>query len=134
MSVQDKMSELGETLQAIKDNFAERPKIRIDHIVIYREFDTDPDTTIDRQERGQWCFYGIYAVAVVKYSNDGGKTYRLESLRSGGIWGVESDSGAEEIASMEKDELSDLRDHLTTFGVDVADFDDKVAIAQHMEK
>ena len=67
---------------------------------------------------GKWWAVGICAEAVVSYEI-GNKCRRLETLISSGLWGIESDSDASYLASVEQDELADLREHLKVFGVDV---------------
>ncbi|MCK9569035.1 hypothetical protein M0R72_08845 [Candidatus Pacearchaeota archaeon] len=79
-------------------------------------------------------YYGIYAVAVVKYSNDGGRTWRMESLKSGGIWVIASDWDSDSIGAIEQEELDDLRDHLITFGAVTSDFDEHAKHAQHVRE
>lgn len=83
--------------------------------------------------RGEWYFLGIYAHAVVSYDIGQG-CRRMESMRSGGLWGIESDYPVDEIASVERDELADLRRHLETFGVDCSNFDELAAKAERREK
>ena len=39
---------------------------------------------------------------------------------SGGLWGIESDSGDEYIKEVEEQEFYDLKDHLAAFGIDVS--------------
>ena len=43
-------------------------------------------------DRGEWCYLGIMAKAVVSIPCNG-NSRRLETLTSGGLWGIESDSG-----------------------------------------
>ena len=71
--------------------------------------------------RCDWYFIGIMAEAVVSYPINGGGR-RLETLSSGGLWGIESDSG-DYLKEVEQQELNDLKDHLKQFGVDVSHFD-----------
>lgn len=58
---------------------------------------------------------GCRAIATVSYSIGGGSR-RLETLTSGGLWGI---CGADEKYrhSVELDELSDLAGHLAHFGI-----------------
>ena len=69
----------------------------------------------------QWCCIGIVAEATVSYHKGAGCS-RLETLSSGGLWGVESDSG-DYLDTIADDELEDLRDHLKEFGISCADED-----------
>ena len=70
---------------------------------------------------GGWCCIGIIAEATVLCSdqNNGG---RLETLSSGGLWGIESDSG-DYLNTVADDELADLREHLALFGIHCSDQD-----------
>lgn len=70
--------------------------------------------------RGEILSIGILAEAVVKYPIDGGH-FRYETLSSSGIWGIDSDS---DMADIVKEELSELKEHLKVFGVDVANFEE----------
>lgn len=71
--------------------------------------------------RGDWYSIGIRAEATVKYpiKNDG---YRLETLSSYGLWGIESDSDTDYIKEIEGDQLADLKEHLKAFNVNVRNF------------
>lgn len=60
---------------------------------------------------GDWHMVGVIAKAVVRSASGVSQT-----LRSGGLWGIESDSGAEYIESVKADELADLRRELESFG------------------
>ena len=73
-------------------------------------------------ERGDWSFIGIRAEAQVSYGQNG-NSRRLEWFTSGGLWGIESDSG-EYLKEVAKDELADLRAHLEQFNVDTSNFDE----------
>lgn len=60
---------------------------------------------------GQWSMVGVIAKAVVRSAS--GVT---QTLRSGGLWGVESDSSKEYLAEVEGNELGALRQELEAFG------------------
>lgn len=64
----------------------------------------------------EWWFEGCFAVAEVLYEASPG-CFRLEDLRSAGLWGIESDSGSDYRGSVESDELADLSSHLERFGI-----------------
>jgi len=66
-----------------------------------------------------WSMVGIEAEAVVKYRIGNRGDWRLETLTSGGLWGIESDSGRDYFEQVFRDELTDLREHLFCFGVRV---------------
>jgi len=66
-------------------------------------------------DRGEWCYLGIMAKAVVSIPCNG-NSRRLETLTSGGLWGIESDSG-EYLDEVAQEQLEDLKSHLRAFGV-----------------
>jgi hypothetical protein len=70
-----------------------------------------------------WVTEGCQAVARVSYAESNGSR-RLETLSSGGLWGIETDSDRDYLTSVENDELADLKAHLERFGVDVSNFDE----------
>jgi len=72
-------------------------------------------------ENGDFCFIGITAEAVVSYPIDNGSR-RLETLSSGGLWGIESDGG-NYLQEVEQEEIDNLKTHLVEFGVDLTNFD-----------
>lgn len=61
--------------------------------------------------RGEWQYVGISAKAVVVSA--GGV---IQALRSGGLWGIESDSDSDYLAEVARDELANLRTELEAFG------------------
>ncbi len=60
---------------------------------------------------GNWCYIGIIAKATIVSGNGIGQT-----LRSGGLFGIESDSGSDHLESIEKEQLEELRSELESFG------------------
>jgi hypothetical protein len=83
--------------------------------------DDDPDTSYldqdefeDRREayqRGDFYFVGVRAEAEVVIDNV------VQTLTSGGVWSVESDSGDEWFKEMAGEEYGQLREILTSIGV-----------------
>ncbi len=73
-------------------------------------------------DAGEFCFIGIQAEALVSY-DEGQGNRRLEWFTSGGLWGIESDSGPEYLADVERQELADLKQHLEKFNIDTSNFD-----------
>ena len=59
----------------------------------------------------QWLFIGIRACADVTFS-DGVR----QSIYSGGLWGIESDSEESYLKEIESEELADLRQTLYELG------------------
>ena len=68
----------------------------------------------DRMEsfnRGDWCFIGIRAQAEVQVGFD-----VVQRITSGGLWGIESDSGREHLEETQREELAQLKDELVGLG------------------
>lgn len=64
---------------------------------------------------GNWCFLGIIAKA--KILVPAGNYSQLQTITSGGLWGIESDSGDEYIREEAQNQLSDLKDQLLALGI-----------------
>lgn len=78
---------------------------------------------IDSFYGDEWGFVGCYAKATVSYPVNGDHARRLESFRSGGLCGIESDSHEDYFREIEAEELGDLKTHLASFGIDISQFD-----------
>ena len=74
-----------------------------------------------------WCCLGIIAKAKVQLA-DGSL---MQTIRSGGLWGIESDSGDEYFAFVEHDELAQLGSELTAMGFSKRQIDYAV---KHVER
>jgi hypothetical protein len=74
-------------------------------------------------QRGSWYYLCLNAEAIVSYPWGDGR--RICHFRSAGLWGIESDTDDDEMASIIQEELADLHDQLEVFGVDVSDFAEK---------
>ena len=75
-----------------------------------------PEQDYQRMESlnaGQWCFIGIIAKAELRNP----ATSVTQVVRSGGLWGIESDSEKDYLASVEKGQLAELRAELLAFGI-----------------
>ena len=75
---------------------------------------------MERLNAGDWCFIGIRAYATISLPQTPDEIQHSGWLRqeitSGGLWGIESDSDAPYLASVEADELSDLKTQLLALG------------------
>jgi len=61
----------------------------------------------ERLNRGDWCYIGMRVEAEIVIDNV------CQEITSGGLWGIESDSGKDYLAEIESDELYELRKQLT---------------------
>lgn len=77
---------------------------------------------LEQFNRGELWQIGIVATCTVSYPIN--KTdRRLETFTSGGLWGIDSDSGPEYFKQVEQEQLADLKEHLEHFNVDTSNFD-----------
>jgi hypothetical protein len=60
--------------------------------------------------RGEWCMMGVQAVATIEVNGI------RQTIRSGGLWGIESDSGSDYFGEVGEQELDDLRGMLAELG------------------
>jgi hypothetical protein len=65
--------------------------------------------------RGDWCYMGIRGEAQIAVPT-APKNSIIQTITSGGLWGIESDSDKDYLASVEQEELSDLRGQLKALG------------------
>jgi len=94
------------------------------------EYDTNPKQVqqwIDedhqrlREFGSSWCMMGCYAEAQVKITvNPDYET--TDTIRSYGLWGIESDSDANYKKEVEAEQLEDLKAELEKRGVDTTQF------------
>jgi len=66
-------------------------------------------------DKGLWNMEGIRAKAKVLLSTDGGKTWKSHTISSGGLWGVESDSGNDYKNDIFREEREELAKQLRAF-------------------
>ena len=67
----------------------------------------------DRMEslnKGDWCFLGVSAESEIILGNV------CQTITSGGLWGIESDSGSDYFAEIEQEQLAELREQLHAIG------------------
>jgi hypothetical protein len=90
-------------------------------------YDQDPDTSyleqdgfedrLDQFKRDVFTFVGVRADAEVCISDcrQNGNSL-IQEISSGGLWGIESDSGADYFAEVEQEQLQELRGQLHAIG------------------
>ncbi len=80
-----------------------------------------PEQDYQRMEalsRGDWCMMGVWAEAKIQLTGDS----PTQRIRSGGLWGIESDSG-DYFNQIDKEQLADLRAELEEIGFTKAQID-----------
>ena len=68
--------------------------------------------------RGDWYYLGVTAKAKVQLTGD-----LWQTITSGGLWGVESDSGPNYLKTIADEQLAELRGQLLAIGFSAADCD-----------
>lgn len=101
---------------------------RIQSVLVKRMIDYDPDVSYLEQEGfegrlqqyrdGQFGFIGIQAeVGIgIRDNNDDYVYFTCQTISSGGLWSIESDSGVDYLAEVEAEELADLKHQLLVLG------------------
>ncbi len=77
----------------------------------YQTYGLQDFERMESLNNGGWYFLGIIVKAEV-VSTSG----VIQIIRSGGLWGIESDSGTDYLEEVEKEELAELRTELESFG------------------
>jgi hypothetical protein len=81
----------------------------------YKTYGLQDFKRMEAYERQNWCMTGIKAVAKIQTSEDG-KDWLCNEVSSGGLWGVESDCGADYKKEVADGQLAELRNALKAFG------------------
>lgn len=66
---------------------------------------------MERLNAGDWYYLGIRAEAEIQLTGD-----LVQTISSGGLWGIESDSDASYIEDLEREQLSNLKSELRAIG------------------
>lgn len=66
-------------------------------------------------EKGNWYMLSISATAHIQTSQDG-KTWKLDKITSGGLYGIESDADESDKKEIASDQLQELKTTLQEFG------------------
>jgi len=77
----------------------------------YQKYGKQDFDRMESLNNGNWCFIGIIAKAKIVTENG-----TIQTIRSGGLWGIESDSDKSYIAEIEQEQLAELRKELTALG------------------
>ena len=95
---------------------------RILSIETVRQLDDCPDGSyleqggfeerLEQYRDNQFYFIGIRAKAEVQFEDNGA----IQTLQSGGLWGIESDSDEDYLKSVEQEEIDQLIDTLKAAG------------------
>jgi|ERR1700689_2470012 len=101
---------------------------RIHKVTLKRMVDEDADTSyLDQPEfhvrryeydQDKFCFIGIRAEAEVSLCRESvtDACWTVQTITSGGLWAIESDSSPDYLKEIEDEQLSELREQLKAIG------------------
>jgi hypothetical protein len=81
----------------------------------YQKYGKEDFKRMEDLNNGQWEFIGIKAFAEVHTSQDG-NDWLINSVSSGGLWGIESDSDKDYLKEVEQEQIAELKIVLKEFG------------------
>jgi len=113
-----------ETRPRVVEAPARRPAVKLESVRVVVEHDPDPDVSYLEQDEfeerlaayknEEFTFVGVHAEADVVIEGV------VQTLTSGGLWGIESDSGEEYLEGVAVEEYEALRKVLKAVGVPTA--------------
>jgi len=71
---------------------------------------------MERLNAGDWCYTGIRAEAEIQTGPFLGTIDTIQTITSGGLWGIESDSDRSYLESVQQEELANLKSELLALG------------------
>ena len=81
---------------------------------------------MEQLNNGYFNFIGISAKSEVLTSYNG-KDWLINTLSSGGLWGIESDSSSEYISEVQSEQLAELKDVLIEYGFTEQEINEKLS-------
>lgn len=78
----------------------------------YKVYGKQDFERMEALERQEWAYVGIQALAKVQLPSG-----TVQRITSGGLWGIESDSGQDYFAEVAGDEMAQLADDLKALGI-----------------
>jgi hypothetical protein len=82
----------------------------------YKKYALENYSRMEDINNGNVGFYGISAEAKVLTQYPGSDHWLINTLSSGGLWGIESDSDPSYFEEIEKEQLEELKDVLKEYG------------------
>lgn len=74
---------------------------------------------LEDYNRGVWWMIGIKAVATIHIMND--NIVKIQTIDSGGLFGIASDSDNDDIKEIERDQIDEVKNYLRILCVDCID-------------
>jgi hypothetical protein len=89
----------------------------------YQKYGKQDYRRMESLNQGGYYYIGIRAEATVQVSFDGGKVWKFDTMTSGGLWGIESDSDPSYLDEVAKEELNELKATLIEYGFSETEID-----------
>jgi hypothetical protein len=109
-----------------------KPFVESIEIVVCSDDHPDPsyleqegwEERLKQYREGDFYFVGVYVAAMLSLRTPQGGWMRAGTIRTPGLWGIESDSGDDYIAEVAGEELDQLNEMLAALGIDTTDLPD----------
>lgn len=89
----------------------------------YQKYGMQDFERMERLNNGDWYYIGVQAVAKIRVNGI------LQKISSGGLWGIESDSGSDYLEEIDQEQAKELQEQLSTLGFSDVDIFDAFADA-----
>lgn len=83
----------------------------------YKEYGMQDYLRMESINNGNIWFMGIIAKAILNVAGT------VQSISSGGLWGIESDSSKDYIIEIEHEQLNKVKEQLQALNIDITNFD-----------
>ncbi len=80
---------------------------------------------MEQYNNSEWCMYGIRAVCTFQVSHDDGKTWNVHTLKTPGLWSIESDSEESYMREVGREQLEELQKDMEALGFGSIEFAQK---------
>lgn len=83
-----------------------------------QEYAEQDDARLEEYNKGNWCMMGIRAECQYLIpDNTVPPSAVIQTLTSGGLWGIESDSDDKYIKQVEREQLNELKEYCDKLGI-----------------
>jgi hypothetical protein len=85
----------------------------------YKKYGKRDYERMESLNNGDWCFMGVWAEAYIQTHKGG----IIQTVRSCGLWGIESDGGDDYMRSIMGEEVTSIKDELLRLGFSAEEID-----------
>jgi hypothetical protein len=98
----------------------------------YQKYGKQDFERMESLNNGNWFFMGIETIAEVHTSQDG-KNWLINTLSSGGLWGIESDSDNSYIEEVNNEQINELKTVLKEYGFSTKEINKALKSIEHKD-